>query len=115
MKIVDITDIEDIVLAKAEIDKNNPECEGRSNLNEFMSKYCTLTDVLVINDELLSFRYIELFNHQYLFIGNQKDKDYIINFLKSIKYNLNNLKELKMNEFIEYDSYLIHNNKYYKV
>ena len=58
MKIIDITDIEDIVLAKYEIDQNDPNCDGRSNFNDFLTKYCNLTDVLLINDKLLSFKYI---------------------------------------------------------
>ena len=33
---VNINDIEDIVLAKVEIDKNNPETKGRSHLNDFI-------------------------------------------------------------------------------
>lgn len=116
MKIVDITDIEDVVLAKAEIDKNDPNCKGRSNLNDFMIKYCTLTDVLVIGDKLLSFRYIELFNHKYLFISDKDQLEEISGILSSINYKLDNLKEMSMAELISSsEKYLIHNNKYYKI
>jgi len=116
MKIVDITDIEDIVLAKVEIDKNNPDCEDRSNLNDFMSNYCTLTDVLVINNQLLAFKFIELFNHKYLFIENKNNLEEIQKFLSSIKYDFNNLQEISMVDFMNNsEKYLIHNNKYYKI
>lgn len=115
MKIVDINDIEDIILAKYEIDKNDPECETRSNLAEFMSKYCTLTDVLVIDGQLLSFKYVELFNHTYLFISDKNQLNEISNFLSLINYNIDNLKEIPMTELmINSDKYLIHNNKYYR-
>lgn len=116
MKIVNITDIEDIVLAKAEIDKNDPDCNGRSNLNEFMSKYCTLTDVLVIDNKLLSFKFVELFNNRYLFISDNNYVSEIIDLLKTANYNFNNLTEIKMTEFInDLEKYIIHENKYYKV
>ena len=46
MKIVDITDIEDVILAKYEIDTNDPNCEGRSNLNEFMYKFHKFLQIL---------------------------------------------------------------------
>ena len=116
MKIVDITDIEDVILAKYEIDTNDPNCEGRSNLNEFMYKYCTCTDVLIKNNKYISFKYIELFNHKYLFISDKKYSDDITNFLSSIKYNFNNLKELPITEYMNNTNlYFIHDNKYYKI
>ena len=116
MKIVDITDIEDVVLAKYEIDKNNPECEGRSDLNLFMSKYCSLTDILIKDNQYISFRYIEVFNKKYLFISDKQYKDDITNFLSLIKYDFNNLKEMPTNEIISNTNiYFIHNNKYYKI
>lgn len=116
MKIVDISDIEDIVLAKYEIDQNDPNCEGRSNLQDFMVKYCSLTDVLVINEKLLSFKYEEVFNKKYLFIDNKNHSDVIVKFLSSINYNFNNLIEIPMIEYINNsEKYFIHNNRYYKV
>lgn len=116
MKIVNISDIEDIVLAKYEIDTNNPACEGRSNLNDFIKDYCTLTDTLIIDNEYISFNYVELFDHKYLFISDDKNTKKIIYFLSSIQYNYDNLQLLQMNEIITDNfSYFIHNNKYYKV
>lgn len=116
MKIIDITDIEDIVLAKYEIDNNDPECEGRSDLNEFINKYCTLSDVLIIDNSMISFNYIEIFNNKYLFVSSKESSDCIIDFLKSIKYNYDNLKEYSMTDLIiSKSSYFIHDNKYYKI
>lgn len=116
MKITNISDIEDIVLAKYEIDTNNPECEGRSDLNDFIKTYCSLNNTLIIDNELISFNYIELFNNQYLFVNDNKQVQTITNFLKKINFNYNNLKEISMTDLILNNSaYFIHNNKYYQI
>lgn len=116
MKIININDIEDIILAKYEIDNNNPKCEGRSDLNEFINTYCTLNDTLVIDNKLISFNYVSLFNNKYLFINDKNELDVIQKFLTSIKYDYNNLKEFSINElFTKNNYYFIHNSKYYSI
>ena len=116
MKIINISDIEDIVLAKYEIDTNNPECDGRSNLNDFIKTYCSLNDTIIIDDELISFNYIELFNNQYLFINDNNHVNKILDFLKGINFNYDHLQEIPLTELILNNTgYIIHNNKYYKI
>ena len=121
MTIVDINDIEDIVRAKINIDKNDQSLNGeRSNLNEFMTKYCNLQDVIMLNsDKMIPFNYIEDVDTQkYLFISDKEHVDIILEVLKSINYNMNNLTE-----FNAYDpnnagksvNIIIHNNKYYVI
>lgn len=117
MKIVDINDIEDIITAKIEIDKNDPNIEDKSNLNEFVQKYCTLSDVLITQNDYKAFKYVECFDHKYLFVANKDDSNEILRLLKDINYNFDHLKEIK--NFIELMNtdihMLMHNNRYYKI
>lgn len=117
MTIVNISDIEDIVLAKHEIDTNNPNQKGRSNLNEFMNTYCILNDTLILNDVIIPFNYLELFEHKYLFVSDNQNTENITKFLQKIKYNFDNLIEINnYTEYMNSNIYLfIHNNKYYKI
>lgn len=117
MKIIDINDIEDIVIAKIEIDKNDPNVKGRSNLNEFIQKYCTLSDILVINNSYKAFKYISCFGNQYLFLSNKDDENDILIFLKNINYNFNSLKEFDNFSSLSNPNIqmLIHDNKYYQI
>lgn len=118
--IVDINDIEDIVLAKYKLDTADPTVEGRSDLNEFMQKYCVLNDIAVINEELHPFKFINKFNMSFLFISSADDKDIVIQLLEKYNYNLNTLKEVKFEQMLD-QSYLkdnimlIRNNKYYNL
>ena len=118
--IVNINDIEDIVLAKYKLDTTDPTVEGRSDLNEFMQKYCVLNDIAVINEELKPFKFINKFNMSFLFISNTDDKDIVIQLLEKYNYNLNTLKEVKFEQMLD-QSYLkdnimlIRNNKYYNL
>lgn len=117
MKIIDINDIEDIVIAKIEIDKNDPNVKGRSNLNDFIQKYCTLSDILVINNSYKAFKYINCFGNQYLFLSNKDDENDILIFLKNINYNFNSLKEFDNFSSLSNPNIqmLIHDNKYYQI
>ena len=117
MKIVNVNDIEDIIEAKIEIDKNDPDVKGRSNLSEFIKKYCSLTDILIYNDTYKAFKYVECFDKKYLFVSNVDDVPDILILLKRIEYKFDNLVEFNnfsemMNSNIQM---LMHNNKYYKI
>ena len=120
MKIVNIDDIEDIILTKHEIDTNNPDIEDRSNLTDFISKYCNLTDAIIDNDNIIPFKYIKEFNKEYLFISDKEHINGIMELLNKIKYDFNNLKQI--HNYTDYMSmnmnnlYLIyHDTKYYKL
>lgn len=121
MNIVDINDIEDIIRAKINIDKNNEELKGeRSNLNEFMMKYCNLQDIIMLdNDKLIPFYYLEdVDNQKYLFVSDKKNVNIITELLNMINYNMNNLKEINIydiNTLKNNKNIIIHNNKYYTI
>ena len=121
MNIVDINDIEDIIRAKINIDKNNEELKGeRSNLNEFMMKYCNLQDIIMFdNDKLIPFYYLEdVDNQKYLFISDKNNVNIITEILNMINYNMDNLKEINIydiNTLKNNKNIIIHNNKYYAI
>lgn len=118
--IVNINDIEDIVLAKYKIDQADPNIDGRSDLNNFMSEYCSITDIAIINGDIKPFKYVSKFGMNFLFISNSEDADYIIELLEKCNYDINTLKEVHLTKMMEPDYLknnvmLIRNNKYYNV
>ena len=118
--IVNINDIEDIVLAKYKIDQADPNVEGRSDLNAFMTEYCSVTDVAIFNGDIKPFKYVSKFGMNFLFISNIEDKDYIIELLEKCNYDINTLHEVKLTTMLEPDYLknnvmLIRNNKYYNI
>lgn len=117
---VNINDIEDIVIAKIEIDKNNPEIEGRSPLNEFINEYCKINWLFMYNDISIPFEIKTIFNNQYIFYSceNENTKKLFFEFLNKIKNNINNLNEISnttiLNSGLKDNTiYVIKNNKYY--
>jgi len=114
VKIVNINDIEDVILTKHDIDVADPEIEGRSNLNDFINKYCKLNDVLVIGDKIFPFNYIEVFNMRLLFISDINDVKVIKKNLEKISYSFNNTREASLEFQINNNDtpYFYHNNKY---
>ena len=121
MIIVDINDIEDLILAKHEIDlilNEMGELEGRSNLQDFMIEYANPDYIYLIKDQQIPFKYIKLKDKDFLFLTNNDENS--INILKTklkfLKYDLDNLVQLSKNELatkIDMDNVIIHNNNYY--
>ena len=71
MTIVNINDIEDLILAKHEIDlilNEKGELEGRSNLQDFMRIYGSPDYIYLIGDKQIPFKYIKFDNNDFLFI-----------------------------------------------
>ena len=119
---VNINDIEDIIIAKIEIDKNNSEIEGRSPLNEFINEYCKINWLFMYNDISIPFEIKTIFNNQYIFYSceNENTKKLFFEFLNKIKNNINNLNEISnttiLNNGLKDNTiYVIKNNKYYSV
>lgn len=100
--IVNISDIEDLIIAKYNIDKErikNGEIDGRSNLNEFISTYANVSKYTVILDvfedpRIVSFNIVKMSEETYLFItGNDDDIKFVSDNLEKINYDLSKLKK----------------------
>jgi hypothetical protein len=120
MKIVNINDIEDLILAKHEIDLYKIEINElteRSNLNDFINTYATPKYIYIINDKQLPFSFVEINNIKYLFITEYTDLNQcIINKLKHLNYDLNNLTKLsnyELSNMIDMSNTIIYNGQFY--
>ena len=121
MKLVNINDIEDLIIAKYEIDtilNEQGKLEGRSNLQEFINEFATPQYIYLINNLQIPFNYFKFENKDYLFVTNSDESE--INIIKSklkvLKYNLNNLVLLSKNELskmIDMNNVIIYDQKYY--
>lgn len=121
MTIVNINDIEDLIIAKHEIDtilNEQGKLEGRSNLQEFINEFATPQYIYLINNLQIPFSYFKFENKDYLFVTNSDESE--INIIKSklkvLKYNLNNLVLLSKNDLskmIDMNNVIIYDQKYY--
>ena len=121
MRMVDINDIEDLIIAKYEIDtilNEQGKLEGRSNLQEFINEFATPQYIYLINNLQIPFNYFKFENKDYLFVTNSDESE--INIIKSklkvLKYNLNNLVLLSKNDLskmIDMNNVIIYDQKYY--
>ena len=121
MTIVNINDIEDLIIAKYEIDtilNEQGKLEGRSNLQEFINKFANPQYIYLIDDLQIPFNYFKIENKDYLFVTNSDESE--INIIKAklkvLKYNLNNLVLLsknKLSKMIDMNNVIIYDQKYY--
>ena len=121
MTIVNINDIEDLIIAKYEIDtilNEQGKLEGRSNLQEFINEFATPQYIYLINNLQIPFNYFKFENKDYLFVTNSDESE--INIIKSklkvLKYNLNNLVLLSKNDLskmIDMNNVIIYDQNYY--
>ena len=121
MTIVNINDIEDLIIAKYEIDtilNEQGKLEGRSNLQEFINEFATPQYIYLINNLQIPFNYFKFENKDYLFVTNSDESE--INIIKAklkvLKYNLNNLVLLSKNDLskmIDMNNVIIYDQKYY--
>ena len=121
MTIVNINDIEDLIIAKYEIDtilNEQGKLEGRSNLQEFINKFANPQYIYLIDDLQIPFNYFKIENKDYLFVTNSDESE--INIIKAklkvLKYNLNNLVLLsknKLSKMIDINNVIIYGQKYY--
>ena len=121
MKIVNINDIEDLILAKHEIDLlriEHEEITERSILQEFINSYASPKYIYMINDIQIPFNYIKVYDNDYLFVTeyNKENIEIITNKIKRLKYNMNNLIRLTTSDLInliDVNNVIIYNGQYY--
>ncbi len=121
MTIVNINDIEDLIIAKYEIDNilnEQGKLEGRSNLQEFINEFANLQYIYLIDNLRIPFNYFKIENKDYLFVANSDESE--INIIKAklkvLKYDLNNLVLLsknKLSKMIDINNVIIYGQKYY--
>ena len=124
MKIVNINDIEDLILAKHEIDLmliDDKIIEKRTEVTEFLDKYAMPNDVYVVNGVQIPFKLFNIHNEHYLFVTNYNEDELTVleNKIKLLKYDMNNIIELKFDDMLKMQDidnadFIIINNKYYK-
>ena len=125
MKIVNINDIEELILAKHEIDLiriDKKEIEKKTNLNDFINEYASPKYIYLINDQQIPFNLIIIDDHKYLFItseyndDNKTEYEFLINKIKKLKYDMNNLIKLSNSDLINIigtNNIIIYNGQYY--
>lgn len=124
MKIVNINDIEDLILAKHEIDLMLIEdkiIEKRTTINEFLEKYAMPINIYMFNGRSIPFQLYEIHNNKYLFVTSYNKEELLVleNKIKQLKYNLNNLIQISSDEMnkiqdINEENFIIKDNKYYR-
>ena len=120
MKIVSIDNIEELILIKKEIEDKLVKDEETDELsiNDFIDKYMHIEYACYFNGNIVPFGIFKDNGETYLFVSaeNPKQINIVVNKLKSLRNDLNNMTEVSINEFgsNENETYIIHNNKYYK-
>lgn len=124
MKIVNVNDIEDLIVNKYFIEQKlleNGVIEEKHTLKEFISKYARVDYIYKFKNINIPFGINEINNEKYLFvINNDKNLiDILMKKLKSIKYDLNNLRRvnyesLMKSENLNEEDFIIKDAEYYK-
>lgn len=122
MECVDISDIEQLIMAKVTIENKLKEANEdyeSLKLEEFVVKYAALPNVIVDNGEILPFSIVDVEGEKYLMYSSETDKslDKIKSHLKNIDYDLSKLKELSYREMVmkldDLNSYYMIGSKFY--
>lgn len=124
MKIVNINDIEDLILAKHEIDLMLIEdkiIEERTTINGFLENYAMPKNIYMYNGISIPFKLYIIHGNKYLFVTNynKQENEVLENKMKQIKYDMNNLVRLTNDEIQKMEDYsnenfIIIDNHYYK-
>ena len=124
MKIVNVNDIEDLILAKHEIDLiliEDKVIEERTTINGFLETYAMPKNIYMYNGISIPFKLYILHDKKYLFVTNynKQENEVLENKLKQIKYDMNNLVQLTNDEIQKMEDYsnenfIIIDNHYYK-
>jgi len=124
MKIVNINDIEDLILAKHEIDLmliEDKVITERTTINDFLNKYANPSYIYMYNGISIPFKLYELHGNKYLFVTNYKKDEITVleNKLKQLKFNINNLIAIDFDEILRMkdlskENFIIANNRYYR-
>ena len=114
---VNINDIEDIIIAKIDIDKDNPDIKERSILTNFINEYCKINWILIYKNMSIPFEEKTIFNKKYIFYScnNEDEKTVLFKFLKNdlSKLILVPDQQIMENGLNENTMYVIKNSKYY--
>ena len=86
-----------------------------------ITKYAIPNYIYVVNGVNIPFKLFIIHNNKYLFVtnNNKEEIDILQNKIKLLKYDMNNLIELKTEDMFNmtdpmHDNFIIINNKYYK-
>ena len=124
METIDITDIEDLVLSKHEIDLaliNSGAQTERMGLEYYIANYCDLSKSSIVKgQEMLPFSLMCVAGKYYLYVSHKNNS--LLGSLKNIiigaNYDLSSLEEVSLEEYSKEqnidDEYIINNNKWYK-
>ena len=124
IKIVNINDIEEVILSKHEIDLKlieDKKIKEKMTLQEYFDKYATPLNVYIIKGKQMPFSIHTLYGITYIYVcdDNKTLITLLLNKLKLIKYDINNLIELSFNDLLnmgglDENDIIVIDNKYYK-
>ena len=124
MNIVNINNIEELIIAKYEIEKHlieTNQIEEKGSINDFLSGIGNVNTIYLFKGKPIPFGFKTINNEQYLFVtnDNKNEINLIINKIKLCKYDLNNLYKLSNEEVNRIDNIndtdvIIINNQMYK-
>ena len=124
IKIVNINDIEEVILSKHEIDLKlieDKKIKDKMTLQEYFDKYATPLNIYIIKGKQIPFSIHTLYGitSRYVCDDNKTLITLLLNKLKLIKYDINNLIELSFNDLLnmgglEENDIIVIDNKYYK-
>lgn len=122
MRVTDITDIEDLILCKHEIDTvliEKGDQEEKMPLDMFMVKYINLNNTTYIHgDIMVAFSVVEVYDHKYLFVSEKNEEaiNEIVNLLNAIDFDyskLSPLSNIELANTLETRPLLLVGKKYY--
>jgi len=124
MNIVNINNIEDLIIAKYNIENyliETKQIEEKDTLSNFLTNTANINMIYLYKGNPIPFCFKIINNEQYLFVTNDNENEInlVVNKIKLCKYDLNNLYKLSNEEInkienLEDSDYIIINNKIYK-
>jgi len=118
--VVNISDIEELITSKIEIDKLLIESNAiteKMDLNYFLQKYATLSNTYISQTKVIAFNFYNIEDNKYLFINEKNEtSDKLVSELEKINYDLSKLVDITSGELvntygnIEEISYFVINN-----
>ena len=122
MEYVDISDIEQLIMAKVSIEKKLKEVDEEYKglkLDEFVVKYAAPSNIIVDNGEVMPFSIVDVEGEKYVMYSSETDQslEKIESHLKNIDYDLSKLRELPYSEMVmkldDLNSYYMIGSKFY--
>ena len=125
MKVVDISNIEELVIAKLEIEKylmSMNKIKEKLSLDEFITKYLDFSsNVFIYNydnkETIYPFSIIDINSNKYIFVINENSTilNKFMKIMKDINFDFSLLKNIDYDKVNEEDYYFIIDNKCMKV